>query len=266
MFDVVKPTSQKSMCAIRTRGFASKEDVHANPSITLSEQDGIRYLHFGTEWVQGAMCVSRPYDLVLEYQQQMMAVGCLSPKPSHITVLGLGAAALAKFCWKLCAPSCVSTVEVSADVIEIARQWFCLPLEEKRFELVLEDAQTYLRQQQNRKRSDWLLVDLYDSEARGPVYDSVSFYKDCYHSLQEGGSASFNLFGRGFSASHQAISEAFKGQVLSLPETEAGNRVVLAYKGHSYERACQQMGRHAADLQRRWKLPFKDWVLNTVTG
>src|SRR5690606_8381689 len=28
--------------------------------VTLSEQFGVRYLHFGTEWVQGAMRVSKP--------------------------------------------------------------------------------------------------------------------------------------------------------------------------------------------------------------
>ena len=28
--------------------------------VTLSEQDGVRYLHFGTEWVQGAMLIRMP--------------------------------------------------------------------------------------------------------------------------------------------------------------------------------------------------------------
>lgn len=40
---------------------------------SLSEADGIRYLHFGTEWVQGAMLIRDPARLVLEYTAQMMA-------------------------------------------------------------------------------------------------------------------------------------------------------------------------------------------------
>ena len=40
--------------------------------ITLSEHDGVRYLHFGTEWVQGAMRVARPFALELEYTREMM--------------------------------------------------------------------------------------------------------------------------------------------------------------------------------------------------
>src|SRR5690554_5609087 len=40
---------------------------------TISEASGIRYLHFGSEWVQGAMRLRRPNDLIIAYTQQMMA-------------------------------------------------------------------------------------------------------------------------------------------------------------------------------------------------
>ncbi|MEP7062594.1 MAG: spermidine synthase, partial [Betaproteobacteria bacterium] len=29
-------------------------------SIEVSEEDGVRYLHFGTHWIQGAMRIARP--------------------------------------------------------------------------------------------------------------------------------------------------------------------------------------------------------------
>lgn len=41
--------------------------------VTFSEMDGVRYLHFGTEWVQGAMRLRKPDAIELEYAQQMMA-------------------------------------------------------------------------------------------------------------------------------------------------------------------------------------------------
>ena len=31
--------------------------------IFYSEEDGFRYLHFGSPWIQGAMKVRRPYEL-----------------------------------------------------------------------------------------------------------------------------------------------------------------------------------------------------------
>ena len=41
--------------------------------IEISESAGIRNLHFGSDWVQGAMRICRPHALVLEYTQVMMA-------------------------------------------------------------------------------------------------------------------------------------------------------------------------------------------------
>lgn len=41
--------------------------------VTFSESGGIRYLHFGTELIQGAMRIRDPNAIYLEYNQQMMA-------------------------------------------------------------------------------------------------------------------------------------------------------------------------------------------------
>ena len=62
--------------------------------VTLSEQDGVRYLHFGTEWVQGAMRIRKPDWPELEYAQQMMAWMLFIEQPQTIAQLGLGAATL----------------------------------------------------------------------------------------------------------------------------------------------------------------------------
>jgi spermidine synthase len=68
--------------------------------VTLSEQDGVRYLHFGTEWVQGAMRIRKPDWPELEYAQQMMAWMLFIEQPRAIAQLGLGAATLTKFCYR----------------------------------------------------------------------------------------------------------------------------------------------------------------------
>ncbi len=41
-------------------------------SIEISEERGVRYLHFGSHWIQGAMRVARPWALELEYTRDMM--------------------------------------------------------------------------------------------------------------------------------------------------------------------------------------------------
>ena len=167
-------------------------------SVTLSEEDGIRYLHFGTEWIQGGMRVARPFALELEYQRQMMAVGLFLPEPRRIVQLGLGAAALTKFCWCEVSSASIVAVELSVDVIDAAHAWFCLPPDDARLNVVNADAREFISHPRQRGLADWLQVDLYDAAARGPVYDDVAFYRACRKALRAPGVASFNLFGARF--------------------------------------------------------------------
>jgi len=81
--------------SVRNNKRASHEDdLHDAPQIeaprkprfapvTFSEEGGVRYLHFGTEWVQGAMRLRKPDHIELEYAQQMMAwlLFIQTPKP-----------------------------------------------------------------------------------------------------------------------------------------------------------------------------------------
>ena len=43
------------------------------PEVNFSDCGDIRYLHLGTEWVQGSMLLDKPFDIELEYVQRMMA-------------------------------------------------------------------------------------------------------------------------------------------------------------------------------------------------
>ena len=95
----------------------------------------------------------------------------------------------------------------------------------------------------------------------GPVYDDVPFYRLCRKALREGGVASFNLFGgEDFEKSYKAISEAFYGQVLIMPEVQEGNRIVIASKGEKKDYSIEQLKERAAEIQARLKVPAKKWI------
>ncbi|MCS6945308.1 MAG: spermidine synthase [Sutterellaceae bacterium] len=229
------------------------------PQITLSEANGVRYLHFGTEWVQGAMRLARPYALVLEYQQQMMAPLLFLPRPRRILQLGLGAAALAKFCWRALPRAHVTAVEISDAVVTVARRWFRLPTDD-RLQVVVADAREFLTTAGRTFAADWLQVDLYDAAARGPVYDDVAFYRACRAALAERGVAAINLFGSRFDCSFDAIARAFDGRVLALAEADAGNRVVLAFTGPRRVIRYEALDARARALQGDFGLPARRWI------
>ena len=62
---------------------------------TLSEFDGVRFLHLDSIWVQGAMRIRKPEQLELEYIQRMCAWmlwrDAVALGEGHAVQLGLGA-------------------------------------------------------------------------------------------------------------------------------------------------------------------------------
>ena len=229
-------------------------------NLSFSEEDGFRYLHFGSPWIQGAMNIRRPYDLVLQYPRQMMACGLFYPNPTHILQLGLGAASLTKFCLRYTQAQ-VDVVEISPTVVAAATQWFRLPADHERLTVHVADAKDYLKDTGGFLSPDWLQVDLYDAQAQGPVYDTVDFYALCRRAMnREGAVASFNLFGCRFEKSFSAIDEAFEGRTLMMPEIDEGNRVVLAFVGPEPQRSIEALYEQAHRLRDRWKLPAIRWV------
>lgn len=229
---------------------------------TLSEQGGIRYLHFGTEWIQGAMDVRRPSELVLSYTRQMMAwLLFLQPdRDSRLGILGLGAGSLLRFALRHTEGSAV-TVEWNADVVAICRAYFRLP-ESVRSTIDICDAAAWLKRPANLGQYLALMVDLYDGEAQGPVHGSLEFYADCRRALADAGVMAVNLFGNhpSYVRNLANIRRAFDGRVLVLPEVDEGNVVVLALKGPLLEVSVSRFLERAARVESRSGLPARRWA------
>ena len=69
-------------------------------TVEVSEQDGIRSMHLGSDTVQSSMRLDDPSALVLSYTRAMMAFLLFRPRPAHLLMLGLGGGSLPKFVYK----------------------------------------------------------------------------------------------------------------------------------------------------------------------
>ncbi len=203
------------------------------PPVTLSEFDGVRYLHLGSIWVQGGMRIGKPQVVEIDYVQRMLASLLWLPTAAlgqgHAVQLGLGAGAITRFTAQQLKMA-TTVVEINPQVVQVNSSQFALP---RQAEVVLGDAADWLAVAE--PASVRLLhVDLYDHEAAAPVLDSVDFYRHCQAVLESGGVMSVNLFGRhaSFRDSINRIASAFgTDQVWSLRPTREGNTVVVAGRG-----------------------------------
>ena len=235
------------------------------PEATLSELDGVRYLHLGSIWVQGAMRIRKPQVLELAYVQRLLASLLWLPTealgPGRALQLGLGAGAVTRFTHKaLRMPTTV--VELNPQVVAINRAWFHLPAE---VEVVVQDAGRWLRESAAPQSVQLLHVDLYDHEAAAPVLDDEAFYADCRRVLDEGGVMSVNLFGRdsNFERSMAHIVAVFGAHhVWSLRPTREGNTVVVAARDVRLpERdALLQRAGVIEDRYGAYGLPARKWL------
>jgi spermidine synthase len=228
--------------------------------VTLSEQDGVRYLHFGTEWVQGAMRIRKPDWPELEYAQQMMAWMLFIEDPHAIVQLGLGAATLTKFSYRQFPQAQVTAVELNPSVIAICNSMFKLPPDDGRLRVLEMDAMDFVLDDANHDTIDALQCDLYDATARGPVLDTPEFYQACNACLTDRGVMTVNLFGDhpSFAKNIKAMRFAF-AHVICLPEVHDGNVVALCFKNKP-DLDPARLAARAAQIVTATKLPAKSWV------
>jgi spermidine synthase len=232
---------------------------------TLSEFDGVRYLHLGTDWVQGAMRIRKPRQLELEYIQRMMVWLLWLPSDAlahgRAVQLGLGAAAITRFTHQVMRWQ-TTAVEINSSVVTACRLWFQLPADDERLQVIEADAGRWVQQDENIQTADALCVDLYDHDAAAPVLDDAAFYAACFALLAPGGVMTVNLFGRdaSFERSAARVAAAFGAdQVWQLAPTQEGNTVLVAARGVVVPDRDTLTDR-AALIESRFGLPAKKWL------
>ncbi|WP_428509303.1 spermidine synthase [Roseateles sp.] len=245
----------------------SKSKTGAMPwaPATMSEFDGVRFLHLDSIWVQGAMRIRKPQHLELEYIQRMMAWMLWRPsaelRSGHALQLGLGAGAITRFCHKVLRMK-TTAVELNPTVIQACRMWFHLPEDDKRLTVINEDAGQWVANPEHLQTVDVLNIDLYDHEAAGPVLDDKDFYRHCHGLLVDGGLMTVNLFGRdaSFASSARRVAAIFgSDQVWSLTPTKEGNTVLVAARGVVVPDR-EELERRAANIETLFELPARKWL------
>lgn len=217
--------------------------------IDIREEAGVRTLHFGSEWIQGAMRIARPWNLELEYTREMMASLLLRDAPRKVLQIGLGAASLTKFLYRHYPLAHLTVVEIEPAVVAAARQFFKLPEDPKRINLVVGDGAEYVPN--SNKQFDLILVDGYDENARCGALETLPFYCACRARLSDDGIVAVNLLtrSRSYGATVARIIKASEDRALVLPSCESGNAIAFAAAGDPIEISFDDLKENALKLK-----------------
>lgn len=222
-------------------------------TIEISEAAGVRSLHFGSDWVQGAMRIARPWALELDYTREMMASLLLRPEPDwprRALLIGLGAGSLTKFLYRHRPQAQLTVVEIDPAVVAAARQFFKLPDDPARIAIAIGDGADYMTRA--RPVFDLILLDGFDAAGRSGRLDTLPFYLDCKRRLGDEGLLVVNLLSRrkDFGRSVERLQQAFDGRALAFPSCDSGNAIVFAAAGAPIELTLAELRTSALALKK----------------
>lgn len=231
-----------------------------NPSIEISEQDGIRSLHLGGTMVQSAMKLSAPNDLELAYTQYMMGFLLFHPVPENILMIGLGGGSLAKFVYHQMPQTKTTVVEINPQIVTTARNYFFLPEDDKQLQIIITDGGKYLAS--HPAGADIVMIDGFDDDCQVPALCEQAFYNLARQVLNKNGVLVVNLLSRdkGVMNYLKRIENSFNGHVATMMSEARGNLIVFAFKNSPGKLPWKALKIRAKSLEKRFFLPFSEFV------
>lgn len=234
--------------------------------IQVSEQSGIRTLHLGSSSVQSAMRLTAPNDLELVYTRCMMAFLPFYPQPRNILMIGLGGGSQAKFVYSRLPQAKTTVIEINAQVVAAARDYFLLPPDNERLQVIIAEGAAFVAA--HPATADVLVVDGFKDGSHVPSLCSQEFYDDAYTALNRSGILVVNLLSREKVTKDclKRIESSFGCNVARMPAKPHGNLIVFAFK-HGFGRSGWEEARsHAKKLEGELALPFPEYVKQLYQG
>jgi len=227
-----------------------------HPEVSVSEEDGVRYLHLGGEHIQSAMRLDAPHALELDYTRTMMGFLLLHPRPTDCLMVGLGGGSIPKFMHRRMRTVRMRALELNPAVITAARGLFQLPADDIRLKVELGDGARAVHAACG--EYDVLFADGFIDGDQVPELVSEEFYVAARRALRSPGILVVNFFGhdRRFVRYLKRIESAFDGRVVCLEARDDGNVIAFALNGLPDSISWEVLGQRAARLESRLGLPF----------
>jgi len=227
--------------------------IHRSDSgIRVMDNGLYRWMMFESEAIQTLLFKAAPYTRGLRYIDALTFMA--KTLPGDTCLLGLGGGGAAHALNKHMNTAKLSVVELDAEVIAVARQFFMLDRIANMTMLQAEAAAFIERCEQRFKH---VLVDLYDAHQYPDGCNNRAFFMHCQRVLTEDGILSVNLANRlDHRSVFELIRDQFVGKTIVMPVTGRENLVIVAYKNQSPQRMIELLSQQNSIKKLSWD---QDW-------
>jgi spermidine synthase len=187
---------------------------------------------------QSSMALDDPFESDIEYVDYFHLAMALAPEATRTLVIGLGGASVVKRMWRDYPAMRIDAVEIDAEVVAVAREYFALP-DDERICVTVGDGRQFV--QASAETYDIAIVDAFDDDVVPEHLLTEEFMRELHDRLGADGVAVFNVIGslygkhsRPFRSFHRTLSSVwdrvwlFPLRYANHPSEASRNIIVLA--------------------------------------
>ncbi|MCB5196925.1 fused MFS/spermidine synthase [Deefgea salmonis] len=229
--------------------------------IDVSEEGGVRKLHFGSDDTQSAMKINAPNELLLAYSRCVFGSLLFLEPPQKMLLIGLGGGSIAKWVHEYLPTTHLTCVELFQQVVNVARSMFFLPPDDARLEVITGDGAAHVYNMAD-ESVDMIMMDAYSATGIAAPLASTDFFTACKHKLTDNGVLAVNLWSidRRFEQYCAQLSEVFEGRLICLPARQKGNVIAFAFMRGQNNPQWERLADKAKKLEAEYGLEFNEFV------
>lgn len=244
--------------------FRSKRFSKSNDDdivIDVSEEGGVRKLHFGNDDTQSAMKLNAPNELLLAYSRCVFGSLLFLEPPQKMLLIGLGGGSIAKWVHEYLPNTHLTCVELFQQVVNVARSMFFLPQDDERLEVITGDGAAHVYNMAD-ESVDMIMMDAYSATGIAAPLASTDFFTACKNKLTDNGVLAVNLWSidRRFEQYCAQLSEVFEGRLICLPARQKGNVIAFAFMRGQNSPQWERLADKAKKLEAEYGLEFSEFV------
>lgn len=159
--------------------------------LRITDNDGVRLLRFERNR-QSSMYIDDPFETDFEYPGYLHLPMAIRPDASRTLIMGLGGGTVVKRMWRDYPEMHIDTVEIDKGVVDVAREYFALP-EDERVEIYVDDGRNFLAT--SNETYDVVIVDAFDDDRMPRDLTTEEFLRSVRDHLEDDGVIAYNCIG-----------------------------------------------------------------------
>lgn len=188
----------------------------------------MRHRRRSKEWVESAVNVVDPIDIVVPYKKTIFAGLMMGPAPENVLMIGLGGGGFNRPFNAAYPESVLATAEIDPMSRDLAIEYMKFEPSDKNI-VIIKDGRLFVRK--DKRVWDWIILDAFNAGDVPPHLKTQEFYKECASRLSAKGLLISNLHGGNalYYADIQTMKETFQ-QLVLFRVPRRGNVISFAAK------------------------------------